>query len=122
MLNRSDDSLIRMFRTHIAAEFAVSTITVAELEFGVANSVRLEQNHRKLIEFLSPLSLVSFDQFDARVYAKIKNGLRIKGKPIDPFDMLIAAQAINRNLILLTNDSHFSRIPDLRIENWIKKK
>ncbi len=97
MLNRLDDYLIRKFRTHIAAEFAVSTITVAELEFGVANSARIEQNDRNLIEFLSPLNLVSFDQFDARVYAKIKTDLRSKGKPINPLDTLIAAQAITRN-------------------------
>lgn len=121
MLNRTNADLMLKFQKYSAEDFAISSITVAELEYGVANSERVEQNHRTVIAFLAPLKILPFDQFDARVYATIKKALRVKGEPIDPLDELIAAQAINHNLVLITNDKHFFRIPNLRIENWLKK-
>ena len=44
------------------------------------------------------------------------------GKPIDSFDLLIAATALENDLILVTNNlKHFSRIPGLKIENWMEE-
>jgi len=104
------------FRTN---DIAISMISVAELEYGVAKSVQREENRYTLMKFLSPFQLLEFSLEDAIVYGTIESQLRKIGKPIDPFDTLIAAQALSRKLIVVTNDKHFSQVPSLQCENWM---
>lgn len=122
LLKKRDEVLRKKFNSFSTEDFSVSVISVAELEFGISNSEQQESNRVAILKFLSQFTLLTFNEEDARAYGYIQSKLRQAGTPIGEFDTLIAAQAINRNLILLTNDNHFSRIPNVRIENWIKKK
>jgi tRNA(fMet)-specific endonuclease VapC len=118
-LQRKSQSLTKRIVSSRENDIAISMITVAALEYGVAKSVQREENRYTLMKFLSPFQLLEFSLEDAMVYGKVESQLRKKGKPIDPFDTLIAAQALYRKLIVVTNDKHFSHVPSLQCENWI---
>lgn len=97
----------------------ISSITVAELQFGVYNSKYIERNRISLIKFLTPFSVLNFDDRDAEEFGKIRTTLKNEGKIIGAYDMLIAAQALAKNLILVTdNTKEFCRIKNLTIEDW----
>lgn len=104
------------------SELFVSSIAAFELWFGVAKSARIQENAALLEAFLqgSALSL-PFDPSDARVGGEIRAALARAGRPIGAYDILIAGQALSRNLTLVTaNEREFSRIKGLRWENWAK--
>jgi len=118
-LQGKSQSLTKRIISSRKDDIAISIITVAELEYGVAKSAQSEANRYTLMKFLSPFQLLEFSMEDAFVYGTIENQLRKKGRPIDPFDTLIAAQAIYRKLIIVTNDKHFLQVPSLKYENWL---
>jgi tRNA(fMet)-specific endonuclease VapC len=97
----------------------ISSLTIAELEFGVQNSEQTVKNRVALLKFISFFNILNFDDYDAVDYGRIKVKLRQKGKIIGPIDMLLAAQAINKDMIFITNNvQEFQRIEGLRIEVW----
>ena len=101
------------------ATIAISVITLAELRYGADCSARPAGNHRAVDDFISALMLLGIDPETAGAFGKIKAQLRKEGNLIEDFDLLIAATAQMHNLTLVTNNwSHFSRIPDLRLQNW----
>ncbi len=99
---------------------AISAITLAELDHGVENSTYPEKNKVALLKFLSIIDILPFDANAAEKYGKIKAGLKRKGCVIGPLDILIAAHAKSKDLILVTNNTkEFERVEDLKIENWV---
>ena len=101
-------------------EVGVSSITVAELEYGVAKSSRPRQNREALLNFLAPLQILAFDDQAAQHYGKIRAYLERKGQTIGAMDLLIAAHARSLSLTLVTNnEKEFSRVPGLTVENWV---
>lgn len=97
----------------------ISSVTIAEMQFGVYNSQNIEKNRISLTEFLAPFQIIAFDDRDAEYFGKIRAELEQKGELIGPYDMLIAAQALARRLILVTNNTkEFRRISELVIEDW----
>lgn len=97
----------------------ISSITVAELQFGVYNSRNIEKNRISLTEFLAPFTILDFDDAAAEQFGKIRSKLKKEGQLIGPYDMLIAAQAISKKFILVTNNTgEFSRIGELKLEDW----
>jgi len=99
---------------------AISSITIAELYYGVFNSKYVEKNGTNLANFLIGLNVVDFDNSAAVEYGGICTTLRKRGTPIGPMDMLIAAHARALDLTLITNNtSEFERIEGLKIENWL---
>jgi len=112
-------------RTHFErfspGEVGISSITVAELRYGVEKSAAREKNASALEAFLLPLEILSFDLHDALAYGNIRADLERQGIPIGSMDMLIAAQSVARDLTLITNNmKEFQRIPSLRCENWVR--
>ena len=106
-------------------KIGISSITIAELEYGIAksDSTYKEENRIALFEFLLPFKLINFNQNDAYEYGKIRQDLQLKGKAIGNMDILIGSQAVSRELILVTNnEKKFKRIENLKIENWIKEQ
>jgi tRNA(fMet)-specific endonuclease VapC len=100
----------------------VSSITVAELEFGVAKSLQVEKNTEALNRFLLGLNTVDFDRAAAKQYGIIRALLEKKGTPIGANDMLIASIAKSLDFTLVTNNEReFSRVEGLKIENWLKQ-
>lgn len=104
-------------------EVGISSITVAELEYGVAKSSRPQQNRDALLNFLAPLQILAFDHQAALHYGDIRAHLERQGQPIGAMDLLIAAHARSLSLTLVTNNEReFSRIPGLSLENWVSGK
>lgn len=120
IIKRKPESTIRKLRAKRPEQIAVSTITVAELEYGIAKSQRPERNRIALMEFLVPFAVVDFDHTAARDYGRIRAALESIGSPIGPMDLLLAAQALSQDLTLVTsNESEFGRVDGLRVENWV---
>ncbi len=101
-------------------EVGVSSITAAELAYGVHRSQDPERNRRALEQFLLPLVAVPFDAEAAAVYGQVRTTLEASGLPIGGLDTLIGSHARALGSTLVTNNvGEFSRIPGLRIENWL---
>jgi tRNA(fMet)-specific endonuclease VapC len=102
------------------ARIAVSSITAFELWYGVAKSVRVQENSARLKVFFSgPVSLLPFDDEDARIAGQVRAGLEAKGRPIGPYDVLLAGQALRHGLTLVTaNIAEFARVPHLKWQDW----
>ena len=97
----------------------VSTITVAELSYGVQKSQAILPNQQELEHFLLPLVLVDFDLHAAATYGVVRADLERKGTPIGAMDMLIGAHALTMDVTLVTNNTkELQRIPQLRLEDW----
>ena len=102
------------------SEVCISAITLAELEYGVCNSSDPERNCLALLLFLDNISVLPFDSLAAQEYGSIRSALRKKGQLIGANDLLIAAHAKSLNLTLITNNTgEFSRVEDLKQENWV---
>jgi len=117
--NRKPIQVLERLHNIINTNVFISSISVAELQFGVYNSQNIEKNHVSLVEFLAPFEIINFDDNDAEEFGKIRTELKRTGKLIGPYDMLIAAQALAKNLILVTNNTNeFKRIDGLKLEDW----
>ena len=100
-------------------DVGMSSITLAELEFGVHKSRMPDRNKLALAEFAAPLEILPFDDLAAASYGELRARLERQGQPIGSMDMLIAAHALSRGLTLVTNNEReFRRVPGLRVTNW----
>ena len=121
IMNKRPPAVIKKFKRFELGEIGISTITVSELQYGVSKSNHRKKNADRLEEFLAPLEMLTYDQMAARVYGDIRFQLENLGQPIGPLDLLIAAHAISRDLVLITNNEReFKRIKRLKVENWAK--
>jgi tRNA(fMet)-specific endonuclease VapC len=121
LIRQKSPQVLTKLTSHPIADIGISAITVAELQYGVQKSSRPVQNQQALDQFLLPLTIIPFDADDAIVYGQIRANLEAQGLPIGALDTLIAAQAVQYNLILVTsNVREFARIPGLAIEDWTK--
>ncbi len=100
----------------------VPSIVTFELWYGVANSTRVAFNTDRLEAFLAGrVHVLSFDDDDARAAGAIRANLEVSGRTIGPYDLLIAGQALARQLTLVTaNVSEFSRVKGLAWQDWAK--
>jgi len=122
IINKKSPVAVNRIRSKQPDEIAISTITIAELEYGVYRSQHVDQNRIALLEFLVPFTILDFDQSAAALYGSIGASLELKGIPIGPMDLLLAAQAMSKSLILVTNNEReFNRLDGMQIENWVKK-
>ncbi len=120
IINRKPASVVKKIRSKQPEQVAISSITVAELEYGVARSRFPERNRAALTEFLVPFTILDFDQAAASLYGVIRASLEQLGKPIGPMDLLLAAQARALQLVLVTNNlKEFQRVEGLHLENWV---
>ena len=118
-LSGRHQDVAEMFGKH-AGLICISSVTLAELEYGVSHSSRPAQNRASVDRFLVELDVVPFDASAAVAYGDIKHRLFAAGTPIGPLDMLIAAHARSLDFTLVTNNRReFDRIPGLRLEKWV---
>lgn len=114
------DSLLNFELTPIQ-DISVSIIVVHELFQGAQDSGSGSRTKKLLDRFLKTIEVLPFRVADAEESAQITRYLSKQGKPIGNLDSLIAAQAIAANATLVTrNLKHFSRIPNLQLEDWSK--
>ncbi|WP_461245798.1 type II toxin-antitoxin system tRNA(fMet)-specific endonuclease VapC [Treponema sp. R6D11] len=122
IIKKKTETVLSKLKRNRKKGLYISTITLAELEFGNANadSSYKERNQLALLEFLSIMSIKHFDENAAKEFGIIKKDLKDKNHLIGPFDMLIGAHAKSLNMTLITNNvREFERIKDLKIENWV---
>jgi tRNA(fMet)-specific endonuclease VapC len=100
-------------------EVGLPSIVLYELEVGISKSTSPEKRRTQLKEFTSAIQILPFGIEEAGQAALIRVALETRGVPIGPYDVLIAAVAINHNDILVThNTKEFSRIQGLQLEDW----
>ena len=117
LLNDANSALARRARRQQPGDVAISSIVVHELFYGAFKSRRATQNVA-LIDGLQ-FTVLEFDTEDAREAGRVRALLSAKGRPVGPYDALIAGQALARDLTLVThNHREFAPIPDLRVEDW----
>ena len=98
---------------------AISTVTVAELAFGVAKSTRAD-SRAKLENFLSKFPILDWDQEAAWVYGNVRKTLDAKGQRIGERDLLLACQALALDATMVTNNTReFERVEGLKLESWV---
>ncbi len=119
-MNKRPRGVIQKFKLFDVGEIAVSAITVSELHYGASKSKNQSLNKQRIDEFLSPLEILPYDEIATIIYGDIRLQLEKYGEPFGPLDLLIAAHALSRNLILISNnEKEFKRVKNLKVENWI---
>ena len=116
---KREPSVLRTLQEHGPDDFGISAITVAELWFGAAKSSRAPQTRSSVDTFLEPFEILPFTIEAADDYADIRLELEKGGRPIGERDLLIAATARSRRLIVVTsNVREFGRVSGLEVEDW----
>lgn len=118
-IKNKPEQVLQKLKDNLSKGLCISTITLAELQHGVQKSMNPVKNTTALLQFLSIVDILPFDDLAAVAYGEICAYLQKKGTPIGTMDMLIAGHAKSQNLILVTNNvREFERVPELQIENW----
>ncbi len=118
VINSRPEKVLARFRQERLGDIVISSVTAAELAFGVAKSGSV-RNRQALEMFLSALEILPFDESAIWHYGDLRTDLERRGLPIGSLDTMIAAHALTTNTILVTNNTReFERVPGLRLENW----
>ena len=121
IIRKKPERVLRRLKRYRVSDIGVSAITLSELEYGVAKSIKPQQNKLALTEFLAPIEILPYDDMAAQQYGELRALLETKGTPIGSLDMLIASHALAVKCVLVTNNEvHFRRVPALKIENWAR--
>ena len=109
----------RILRLQSADVACISSVTEAELLYGIAKSRIGEQRMSLLNWFLQLVAIHPWGRAEAAVYGRLRAKQEAMGKTLGPFDMQIAAHAISLGAVMVTNDKAFHHVPDLpAVENW----
>jgi len=118
IINARPPAVLERFRRERLGSISISSVTAAELAFGVAKSGSA-RNREALEMFLAPLEVLPFDASAIWHYGDLRAALERRGEPIGALDTMIAAHAMASNTILVTNNTReFARVAGLRLENW----
>jgi len=118
VINERPAAVLQAFRQHEAAGLGISSVTAAELFYGVARTGS-QRNLQTLRRFLAPLQIAAFDAVAAEVCGSLRAWLATQGTPIGPYDTQIAAHAHALGVTLVSNNTReFARVPGLHVENW----
>jgi tRNA(fMet)-specific endonuclease VapC len=115
---RGGRKLTSRFETE-ASLICISSVTLAELSYGVAKSAQPERNAAALAGFVARLPVLDFDTAAAETFGPLRASLQRAGTPIGPYDLMIGAHAASRDLAVVTNNRReFDRVEGLRVEDW----
>lgn len=118
IINERPKRVLDRFQRHAVSDIGISSVTAAELAFGVAKTRSLK-NRAALETFLLPLNVAPFDLAAAFIYGDLRAELERRGQSIGPLDLQIAAHARSLETILITNNEReFKRVPGLKVQNW----
>jgi len=119
LIKQKPVKVLKHFKSSSIGDIGISTISLAELRYGVSKSQHVEKNHQALNEFILPLEVADFDGKAAEEYGVIRADFEKKGKPIGSMDMLIGAHAISLGATLVTNNvREFKEIKHLKVVDW----
>nr|WP_226827034.1 tRNA(fMet)-specific endonuclease VapC [Igneacidithiobacillus copahuensis] len=118
-IKRKPPEIREQFRRH-HGQMAISAITLMELIYGAEKSQAPERNLAEIEHFTARLELLEFGSEAAKHTGQIRAELTRIGKPISPYDQMIAGHARSRGLIVVTNNlREFARVPGLRVVDWV---
>ena len=121
VIKHKPESVFRKLKKIKPEDVCISSITYAELAYGVEKSAQPERNRLALSMMLSSIEIVAFDDAAADEYSEIRAGLEKEGTPIGSLDMRIAAHARSLGCTLVTNNTkEFCRVEGLEVVNWVK--
>jgi tRNA(fMet)-specific endonuclease VapC len=120
---RGDPQLISKIKSYSPSDLSLSTITLAEIYYGIEKSPVKKKERRLKIEYIkSELDIFPFNEQAAIKYGAIRAALEKLGKPISERDTQIASIALANKLCIVThNTKEFGRIPKLKVEDWASK-
>ncbi|AIC30562.1 toxin-antitoxin system endonuclease protein VapC 2 (plasmid) [Rhizobium etli bv. phaseoli str. IE4803] len=119
LIGRKSDALLKRVVDSDEGSIGLSTIVMHELYYGAYKSAKISYNLETLRLFMADFPAVGFEREDALESGEIRAALAAKGTPIGPYDVLIAAQAKTRDLVLITNNvGEFRRVDGLDVEDW----
>lgn len=119
IIKRKPEKVLRHFEKYKVGEIGISSITLAELQYGVEKSQHSNKNSEALSKFALPLEIASFDEKAAQIYGIVRAELERAGNPIGSMDTLIGAHALCLGITLVTNNTkEFGNIKGLRLANW----
>ena len=120
LIKRKPAKMLDKLTSHAPGDIGLSTVTLAELRYGVAKSAQKERNSQALDEFLLPLEIADFDETTAGAYGEVRAALEKAGTPVGPLDTQIGAHALSLGAVLVTHNAReFRRVPGLAVEDWL---
>lgn len=109
----------KTFKQH-QDQMCISAVTWGELIYGAEKSSHPERNLADIEQMAARLEIAPFETLAAAHFGQLRAELYRIGKPIGPYDMMIAGHARSMGFILVTNNlKEFERVPGLRVENWV---
>jgi tRNA(fMet)-specific endonuclease VapC len=118
-LNNTSPKIAERLKAMGRLDVAIPSMVKAELLWGAEKSRCRAANLDRAHEFLRAFEIIPFCSGAAEIYSRIRTDLEVKGQPIGPNDLIVAATTLTRNAALVTNNEReFSRVPGLRVENW----
>ncbi len=118
-IKQKPEKVFRKLQKINPEDVCISSVTYAELMYGVEKSAAVEKNRVALSLLLANIEIKSFDVNAADEYGKIRADLEKKGTPIGPLDMMIAAHAKSLGVKIVTNNvSELARVKGLKVDNW----
>ncbi|MEQ1601631.1 MAG: type II toxin-antitoxin system VapC family toxin [Methylophilaceae bacterium] len=122
IIKRKPAQILQKFNAYKVGDICLSSVTLAELRYGVAKSQYREKNQAALDEFILPLEIAAFDEAASQVYGTLRANLEKQGKPIGSLDMMIGAHALSLEIVLVTNNTkEFNRITGLAVIDWLQE-
>ena len=119
LMKNQPEEIARRFAQCYVGDVAMSSITYAELAYGVAVSANPEREKINLASLIEDIQVIPFDSAAGEAYGPIRLATRETKK--DALDKLIAAHAVSLNAIVVTNNTKdFAKYPGLVVENWIE--
>jgi tRNA(fMet)-specific endonuclease VapC len=119
LIKQKPEKVLRHLKVYSVGEIGISSITLAELRYGVERSQQVQKNRQALEEFALPLEIAAFDEAAAEVYGSVRAGLEQAGTPVGAMDMLIGAHALSLGVTLVTNNlREFKKIKNLKVVDW----
>jgi len=119
---RGDIPLVRRRLVRVPiAQIGISTVTEAELRYGVERRPDAKRLQQVVDEVLIRVSILPWDSAAACEYGKLRATLEREGQPMGNLDMMIGAHAMALSAVLVTNDQAFRRIRKLKLEDWTRR-
>jgi tRNA(fMet)-specific endonuclease VapC len=120
VLNNPKGPLATKLAGHAPSDVALCSVVLGELLVGACKSSKPAANSALIHQLINQFACLPFEAGDADAYARTRCHLERLGQPIGPYDLQIAAIALQSGLTVVThNVAEFSRVPGLTVEDWM---
>lgn len=119
LIKKKSPKIVNYLKRQSVGDVGISSITLAELCYGVSKSEQIDRNREALRDFILPLEVAEFDEKAAEAYGNVRANLENSGTPIGSMDLLIGSHALSLQVVLVTNNiREFRRIKGLKVADW----